>query len=246
MSPVLKTIERGVVTTRLSGVCQNRKMKNPKGCHTRELECFTCRAMFVRIGKVGARSFCSQFCYHISNKKEANGNWRGGSFLLKCNCCGEPMRVERNQIQRGEGKFCSRHCARALQPRRPKRPHRSILPEYQKRLHKNMGRAMWQMLKTKKDGRKWKLLAGYGLSELMSRLESLFTDGMSWENYGRNGWHVDHIIPITAFHCNSTDDKDWKACWAIENLQPMWEAENIRKGGANKSKVSLSALGEKP
>jgi hypothetical protein len=26
-------------------------------------------------------------------------------------------------------------------------------------------------------------------------IENQFKDGMSWENYGHSGWHIDHIIP---------------------------------------------------
>jgi hypothetical protein len=54
---------------------------------------------------------------------------------------------------------------------------------------------------------------------------------MTWENYGKGPgrWHIDHIVPRTAFNFQSADDPAFRACWAITNLRPLWSAENIRK-----------------
>jgi len=63
-------------------------------------------------------------------------------------------------------------------------------------------------------------------------LESLFQLDMTWYNYGKGGWHIDHIIPCTAF--DLTNPEEQRACFNYRNLQPMWESENIIKSGANK------------
>jgi hypothetical protein len=81
-----------------------------------------------------------------------------------------------------------------------------------------------------KAGRKWETLVGYTVDDLMSHLEKQFAPGMTWGNYGRGGWHIDHKIPRSAFNYNTPDDIDFKRCWALENLQPLWEKENISKG----------------
>ena len=52
---------------------------------------------------------------------------------------------------------------------------------------------------------------------------------MTWDNYGE--WHVDHIIPKSFFQFNSIDDVEFKMCWRLENLQPLWGKDNIRKNG---------------
>ena len=52
-------------------------------------------------------------------------------------------------------------------------------------------------------------------------------EGMTWENYGE--WHVDHKLPITSFNFTTVFDDDFKKCWALDNLQPMWGNENISK-----------------
>ncbi len=50
---------------------------------------------------------------------------------------------------------------------------------------------------------------------------------MTWDNYGE--WHVDHRTPITAVNFQEIGDTEFMRCWALENLQPMWADENIRK-----------------
>jgi len=68
----------------------------------------------------------------------------------------------------------------------------------------------------------------YTESQLRKHLEKQFVDGMTWENYGK--WHVDHIIPKSHFKYVSTDDPEFKKCWALDNLQPLDGIENMRKG----------------
>lgn len=64
--------------------------------------------------------------------------------------------------------------------------------------------------------------------------EKQFIDGMSWGNHGKcnkgnTTWHIDHIIPKSAFNITSVDDFDFKRCWALSNLRPMWGVDNCRK-----------------
>lgn len=70
-------------------------------------------------------------------------------------------------------------------------------------------------------------ILGYKPEELILHLEKQFNNGMTWENYGE--WHVDHKLPITSFKFNNINDEEFKKCWSLSNLQPMWGVENIRK-----------------
>jgi hypothetical protein len=70
-------------------------------------------------------------------------------------------------------------------------------------------------------------MVGYSALDLKEHLEKRFIDGMTWENYGE--WHIDHIKPISSFVFESVDDKEFKECWSLNNLQPMWGVENIKK-----------------
>ena len=68
---------------------------------------------------------------------------------------------------------------------------------------------------------------GCSIDELKVYLQNRFKEGMSWENYGKYGWHIDHIIPLTKFNLEDREDL-LKACH-YTNLQPMWMEENISK-----------------
>ena len=93
----------------------------------------------------------------------------------------------------------------------------------------NMRGNMHHALKAKKDGRKWEDLVGYTLEDLTKHITSLLGENMTWENYG-SVWHVDHIVPKSWFKYENTDDANFKACWALTNLQPKLKKDNIRKG----------------
>ena len=70
-------------------------------------------------------------------------------------------------------------------------------------------------------------LVDFTRDELKEHLESQFTDGMSWDNMSE--WHIDHIRPVSSFNYDSTEHPDFKKCWALNNLQPLWAEDNLRK-----------------
>ncbi len=78
-----------------------------------------------------------------------------------------------------------------------------------------------------KKGKSWKTCVGYTQIELKKHLESKFTKGMTWENYGKYGWHIDHVIPKSHFNFDSYDHPEFKKCWALSNLQPLWATTEI-------------------
>lgn len=93
------------------------------------------------------------------------------------------------------------------------------------KLKMNLSRRMRQFIS--KQGHTTIELIGCSINTFKNHIESLFTDGMSWENYGRNGWHIDHILPCASF--DLTDLEQRKKCFHYTNLQPLWEIDNIRK-----------------
>ena len=51
---------------------------------------------------------------------------------------------------------------------------------------------------------------------------------MTWENHGINGWHIDHIRPLSGF--NMSDPEQAAEAWALTNLRPLWAKDNVAKG----------------
>jgi hypothetical protein len=94
-------------------------------------------------------------------------------------------------------------------------------------LNGRMSVSIGTALRKNKNGRKWESLVGYTLHDLMMHLEKDFCPGMSWEN--RERWHIDHIIPQSAFNYTTAEDIDFKRCWSLGNLRPMWASENLHK-----------------
>ena len=70
---------------------------------------------------------------------------------------------------------------------------------------------------------RWRLIKKDKL--IIKRIESLFCEGMSWEN--RKEWHIDHIRPIKDFLDNDIDD--YNLINHPSNLQPLWAKDNLFK-----------------
>ena len=71
-------------------------------------------------------------------------------------------------------------------------------------------------------------LLGCSVDECRTYIESKFQEGMTWENHGVKGWHIDHIIPCSAF--DLTKEEEQKKCFHYTNLQPLWWEDNLKKG----------------
>ena len=59
-------------------------------------------------------------------------------------------------------------------------------------------------------------------------IEEQFEHGMTWDNYGRDTWHLDHIKPVASF--DLLDEKEQKKCFHYTNFQPLWAEDNYKKG----------------
>lgn len=70
-------------------------------------------------------------------------------------------------------------------------------------------------------------LLGCSREEFIEYIEKQFTEGMNWNNYGKTGWQVDHIKPVSKF--NLLDENEMRICWHFTNLQPLWWYDNLKK-----------------
>lgn len=100
-------------------------------------------------------------------------------------------------------------------------------PEFKLR-HRLAKRILTAIQREYKSGSTLELI-GCSIDEAKKHIESQFKDGMTWENHGLHGWHIDHIKPCASF--DLTDPEQQKECFHYTNLQPLWAEDNMKKGG---------------
>ncbi len=235
----------------------NRKLYQKQYQHDKRRPFFgrTRKEVFITIRKAAPTRTCTK-CKEKKSALFEFFDWRPDrkNFLSKCVVCAaedsskrhfsNPEMYNARQRQRAANHTPEQKATRTKQKKawitanpdkmkgQNKRSSIKRSANTQYRLSRSIRSNMNQSIrKGSKDGRSWQNLVGYDLDELMVHLEAQFTDGMSWDTYGKYGWWIDHIKPITAFTYTTPDDPDFKECWALDNLQPLWYAENISKGG---------------
>lgn len=70
-----------------------------------------------------------------------------------------------------------------------------------------------------------KTLLGIDYNGLKLFIERQFTKGMTWNNYGKKGWEIDHKIPLAS----AKTEQELLILFHYKNLQPLWRHENIQK-----------------
>lgn len=133
----------------------------------------------------------------------------------------------------------AKHCASVMRWQKENPEKRKKLDrEYMKRkrnrnlnfrilcsLRSRLGKSIHR---TSKSRERTVALLGCCIESFRLYMESKFESGMSWDNYGRKGWHIDHIMPCSIF--DLTNPEHVKRCFHFSNMQPLWEADNWAKG----------------
>ena len=93
------------------------------------------------------------------------------------------------------------------------------------RLIQNLRARNRQFCKSVELQKNWRTIDAMGCTreEFIAYFQTLFTEGMTWQNYG--AWHVDHIKPISL----ATTEQEAIELSHYTNLQPLWAEDNIRK-----------------
>ena len=68
---------------------------------------------------------------------------------------------------------------------------------------------------------------GCSLEECREHIEDKFDEKMTWDNWDRKGWHLDHIRPCNSF--NLAEENQRYVCFNWRNLRPLWWDKNINK-----------------
>lgn len=139
-----------------------------------------------------------------------------------------PEKHKKNREKESE----KRHIKR-IERRKEKGVNEKKNANIQTKIAENLRSALRQAIK--KNAKRGRTIENLGCSikELKQRFENIFychpeaDKIMTWKNYGKRGWHIDHIIPLSAF--DLTDEKQVKIACHYTNLQPLWAEENLRK-----------------
>jgi len=174
----------------------------------------------VKLGPSGRRN--------IGGKKVADKKWRDSNKEYMSNK--SKTWYEQNKEHRKEylKEYREKNIGNIRQTKRDyERNRKARDPLY--KLISNFRTAIYQVLKEnniKKNGHYFEILK-YTPEQLINHLEKQFSDEMTWDNYG--DWHVDHKHPISLYNIKEIGDNEFMKCWSLDNLQPMWGVDNIKK-----------------
>lgn len=95
------------------------------------------------------------------------------------------------------------------------------------KIKKNLRRRIHHVIKDNYKSANTFDLIGCTAEEFKKHIESQFQDGMSWDNYGQYGWHIDHIVPCHKFDLSKPDEQ--RKCFHYTNQRPLWWRDNLTR-----------------
>jgi hypothetical protein len=154
----------------------------------------------------------------------------------RCNMTADQIEKAKEISRKSRTKHCVKIRARVAkwQKQNPKKRKEQTKRRYERvkddkdfKIKRGLRNALRNIKRGYKSDSTEKLL-GISIDACCSYIEAQFTAGMTWDNMGKGGWHIDHIIPCAFF--DLTNPSHQKVCFNYKNLQPLWESDNCRKG----------------
>jgi len=189
-----------------------------KECHSKgrtkrtNMVCRRCgKEFFVISSQVHkGRKYCSRKCF---------GN-EPNQIKRICEKCGKKFFVKLSLTRGRRGIFCSKKCRVSSlftggKKESRKREYIRIKNNSHLRLRSRISILINSRLKRRFFSKEHKSIFNFlpwTVEELERHLEKLFQPGMSWQNYGLYGWHIDHKIPDSYFNYQSVNDEEFKQC----------------------------------
>ena len=96
------------------------------------------------------------------------------------------------------------------------------------RFRMNLSRRILLALKGISKSAKTMELLGCNINQFKKHLEKQFKNGMTWDNHGLRGWHIDHFKPCASFDLRCPIGQ--LDCFHYTNLRPLWAHDNLSKG----------------
>ena len=165
---------------------------------------------------------------------------RPAGFHSACKACNRQRQQSAEMKEYHRKYFQANREARGEYSKKYRLAHIEQVREYEKKKREND--VVWRLRKRtsstiansikktggSKEGESMMKYLPYTIEQLKEHLENQFVEDMSWESYGE--WHIDHIYPQSKLPYTSMEEPNFQKCWALENLQPLWASDNIRKG----------------
>jgi hypothetical protein len=186
-------------------------------------------------GKYGLRSTCKK-CYSIKSKEKYNKLGEKTKKKLREKSLQRYYENREYYLSKQKEWLSANQEKRNKQQREYSYKNRQKRNEYLKnkkqrdaqfRVRKNIRDRMRAAMNGMGKSKHTMELLGCSIEELKIYLEKQFVKGMCWDNYGKKGWHIDHILPCASF--DLTDPEQQKICFHYTNLQPLWAKDNYKK-----------------
>jgi len=231
----------------------NKKINYERGYINEGLKtkkCSTCKEIKFLFGFNKNISSCNGFCNEckdcykkrIETNKKINSereytNEELNSKTKKCSICGEIKFLFRFNKDMSTYDGFKTRCKDCINEYNKKKYHTNSSYKITKILRRRI-RDSIKSQKTSKCGHTEKLL-GCFFKEAHEYIESLFLEGMIWDNhgYGPGKWNIDHIIPLSSF--DLTKEENQRKAFHYTNLQPLWHEDNMEKGDSLDPKYRL-------
>ena len=138
-----------------------------------------------------------------------------------CKTCENKDRYQRKKVQRLDLEY-DKMCKKYDVIRKRKKERECSLTYFKQLMRQSVRKAF----KRRGYGKKTKtyIILGEEWDVVKLYFESLFSNGMSWDNYGL--WEIDHIIPLST---SNTEEEVIKLC-QYKNLQPLGKQDNFTTG----------------
>ena len=188
--------------------------------------CLHCKKKIILHPKTRKQIYCSIDCYVASGRKKAvaekykkSEKYKLSQKKYRQSIKNKMCQQRYNQSEKGK-KIRSRNNSKYTMKKR------KLCPIF--KLRHTLGNSVLKYLKykkIKKENSTFKIV-GCTPQFLKNYLENKFLQGMTWDNHGIRGWHIDHIIPLSS----AKTKKKLYQLMHYTNLQPLWAGDNIRKG----------------
>jgi hypothetical protein len=151
------------------------------------------------------------------------------SFRKQCNAC---LKIKNDSYYQNnkESILTKTYKKRKENPEWRNEVNRKYLSKKRKRnplvkVRENLCRRINGMIHKGSKSKKTEEILGCSWDQLKKHLEDKFNSNMNWDNYGKYGWHIDHIKPISL----ANTEQEVYELSHYTNLQPLWWSDNIKK-----------------